>query len=319
MIMGCCALANSLAVPAEPIWREPGQIVDPAYLRNGSLRYSAEGREIIGRNRTCFNNRPLYCQSTSGEVVLTGDRPFVRLAGYGALSAAIVRDDKGRWFHEYTEVESRYRCGRMTWRMSDAALPDVEVALDAVPLEGGAAGFAVRLQAKGLREGDRLVWAFGGAGPDGRDYWDPIMRGNPNICKTGDPRKPQLEQGMVPQWCSGNRAIIEGQTFRLLANDHSAKGAVGQCDRPGKLLAADASACAVPAELPGTVADQQPLICGLIELKAGEDVIFWAVEVAPVETAFESLQTAAPAEAFAKAAAYLQAIERVEVDTPDRC
>ena len=316
LIIGCCALVNSLAASAEPIWREPGQIVDAAYLENGSLRYSAEGREIVGRNGTCFNNRPLYCQSASEEVVLAGDRPFVRLTGYGAFSAAIVREGKGRWFHEYTEIESRYRCGRMTWRISDAALPDVHVALDAVPLQG-AAGFAVRMQATGLQPGDKLVWAFGGTGPAGRDYWDPIMRGNPNICKTGDPRKPQLKQGMVPEWSSGNRALIEGQAFRLLANDQAATGAVGRCDRPGKLLAADASACAVPAELPGTVADQQPLICGVIDLQAGEDLIFWAVEAAPVETASESLQIAAPAEAFAKAAAYLQAIERVQVDTPE--
>ena len=41
-------------------WREPGQLKDPAYLKTAALRYSADNREIVGHNRTCFNNRPLY-------------------------------------------------------------------------------------------------------------------------------------------------------------------------------------------------------------------------------------------------------------------
>ena len=235
IIIGYCALADSPAVPAESTWREPGQIVEPAYRENGKLRYTAEGREIVGRNGTLFNNRPLYCETTSGEVVLAGDRPLVRLAGYGAFSAAVVREGKGRWFHEYADVESRYRCGRMTWRISDATLADVKVVLDVVPLKD-ASGFAVRWKGTGLRPGDRLVWAFGGIGPGGRDYWDPIMRGNPDICKTGDPCKPQLKLGMVPEWSNGNRGSIEGTTFRLLANEPATTGAVGRCDRPAEAV-----------------------------------------------------------------------------------
>jgi hypothetical protein len=89
----------------EARWREPGQIVDADYLRHGVLRYAAEGREIVGRNKTCFNNRPLYCVPPSTEgVVLAGDRPFLRLCatpyGFGGFSAAIVRGEKGKWFHE---------------------------------------------------------------------------------------------------------------------------------------------------------------------------------------------------------------------------
>ena len=194
---------------------------DAAYLRDGTLRYAAEGREIVGHNGTCFNNRPLYCQPNTEGVVLAGDRPLVRLAAkpyvYGAFSAAIVRGGKGRWFHEYSEVESRYRCGRMRWRITDAALPGVP--RRSKPCRSkDAAGFALRIAVQGQRAGDKLVWAFGGAKPDQdpRLSWDPVYRGNPDVCKTGDPRKPELKIGMVPEWCHGNRVLIDGQAFRLL-------------------------------------------------------------------------------------------------------
>ena len=85
-------------MPVEPAWREPGQTKDAAYLRTAELRYSAEDREIVGRNRTCFNNRPLYCIANTEGVVLAGDRPFVRLLAVpyvlGGFSAAIVRNGR---------------------------------------------------------------------------------------------------------------------------------------------------------------------------------------------------------------------------------
>ena len=62
MLCGWLGVALAASVPGEePPWREPGQAVSSHYLKQGSLRYTAEDREIVGRNRTCFNNRPLYC------------------------------------------------------------------------------------------------------------------------------------------------------------------------------------------------------------------------------------------------------------------
>ena len=96
--------ADSAAKGVEPAWREPGQFKDPEYLRTGALRYSAEGREIVGHNRTCFNNRPLYCEPGTECVVLAGDRPFIRLLAkpyvLGGFAAAIIREGAGKWFHE---------------------------------------------------------------------------------------------------------------------------------------------------------------------------------------------------------------------------
>jgi len=307
---------------AEIPWREPGQVKDAAYLRDGALRYDAEGREIVGRNRTCFNNRPLYCPSPHDGVVLAGDRPFVRLLAQtqvcGGFSAAIVRGAEGKWFYDYSEVESRYRCGRMTWRISDTALTGVSVALDAVPLKD-AAGVALHLKAKGVKPGDKLIWAWGGAKEYGkiRDGWDPIMRGNPNVCKTGDPIKPELKLGMVPDWCRSNRITIAGSAFRLWAKDGARSVVIGQSDCEGQLRTADASACASPVKLAELAANQLPMVCGIVDLHAGEDEVYFAMAATPVEALANRAPIDAPAKAFQDAVAHLESIERVQVDTPD--
>jgi hypothetical protein len=261
--MACWGLAElvAAAASAEPPWREPGQVKDAEYLRSAKLRYSAEGREIVGRNRTCFNNRPLYCQPHDTGFVLTGDRPLVRLIDRnleaGVWAGAIVRDGAGKWFHEYAEVESRYRCGRMAWRVSDPVIPGVEVEIEALPLNG-AAGFALRLRTKGARAGDKLVWSLGGARSERnpRDRWDPVMCGNPNVRKTGDPRKPETRIGLVPAACAGSQVQIDGQTFRLLMKPDALQAAVGTIGHAGTLRAADASACAEPAKLAASSADK---------------------------------------------------------------
>ena len=69
-ICGLLSVVAPVATGEEATWREPGQIVGGDYLKHGTLRYTAEGREIVGRNRTCFNNRPLYCpQRDPGNLV----------------------------------------------------------------------------------------------------------------------------------------------------------------------------------------------------------------------------------------------------------
>jgi hypothetical protein len=310
------------AGPGEVPWREPGQTKDASYLLTAALRYTAEGREIVGNNRTCFNNRPLYCEPGTEGVVLAGDRPFLRLLAkpdvLGGFAAAIIRGGGGKWFHEYPEVESRYRCGRMSWRIQDPALAEVIVTLRAVPMQG-TAGLALEFQAEGLRAGDQLVWAFGGAKREGdvRTIWDPIMRGNPDVYKLGDPRKPEASLGLDPERCRGNRVIIEDQTFRLLPADGAAQAAAGRSDRQGKLHAADASARGSPVALAKSAADTMPMACGVMDLRSGEDRIFWAIMAAPAGAETMPVRIAAPAKAFQDGAAYLKTVERVRVATPD--
>lgn len=304
-------------------WREPGQTVDAAYRRAGRQRYEADGGEIVGRNGPYFNNRPLYCTLNTDGAVLAGDRPLVRLIAkphlLGALTVAVARDGRATWLHDWAEVESRYRCGRMTWRCADPGLPGVTVTLTVVPLRD-VAGFAAHLQLAGSRAGDQVIWGFGGARweeGDPRLNWDPVMRGNPDICRSGDPRRPLLRQGLVPEFSLGNIATLAPPGFRLAATADATHVATGQASRTDTLRVGDAAAAADPLELAAATAGAGPMVVGTAQLAAGADELWWAVEGVPVGAATAGRASAEPARAFAAGLAYLGEVERVRVAGPD--
>jgi hypothetical protein len=63
IVTWCGMWGVALSAPVEKTpWHEPEGVVEAAFLRDGKLRYSAEGHEIVGQNKTYFNNRPLYCE-----------------------------------------------------------------------------------------------------------------------------------------------------------------------------------------------------------------------------------------------------------------
>ena len=276
MLCGCWALRwPPPCQERNPRGANRGKRLVPLILKQGTLRYTAEDREIVGRNRTCFNNRPLYCNPGTEGVVLAGDRPMVRLLAEslvcGGFYAAIVRGGEGKWFHEYAEVESRYRCGHMTWHIADTGLPKLRVTIETVPLKD-AAGFALKLKASGLQVGDKLGVGLRRRrerGERARWCWDPIMCGNPNVHKRGPP-KPELKWSMVAEWCRDNRVPHRRPGVSAVCDRRTAAQAtLGRSDRAGKLHVADASAFASPAALAAAAADKLPMVCGVIDLKAG--------------------------------------------------
>jgi len=303
--------------------REPGQVVEAVYRREGRLRYAAENGEIVGRNGTYFNNRPLYCPANTDGAVLTGDRPLVRLVAkpflHGAWTVSSVRQDQAVWLHDFAEVTSRYGCGRMTWHCSDPALPGLAVALTVVPLTD-AAGFAAHLQVSGARLGDQLIWGFGGARQeegDPRWNWDPVMCGNPEFRRFGDPRRPQLAQGMVPAFSHGNVATIDGATFRLAATAEASHVVTGRGSRVDKLGIGDAAWSTNPRQLAVSAAGDSPMIAGTINLVPRQDEWFFACETCPAGAASTGANVADPARVFAASVAYLAEAERLKVASPD--
>lgn len=320
LIAGMSGFTEGLEAQPEPPWREPGQVKDAEYLSTAALRYSAEGSEIVGRNRSCFNNRPLYCEGKTNSCVLTGDRPFLRLVADGTgcwLTGAIVRNSEGKWFHEYAQVESRYRCGRMTWQMSDPTSPGLEIVCEVAPLKDTVAGFVLRVAVKGLKTGDSFVWACGGSGGNIQS-WDPTLVGH----RTGmnfrfrNPRQEKHNMGIDLNACQGNQVSVDGQLFRVAVSNESTQIVVGQADREAVLLAADASASDSPAALMNSAADKLPVVCGMLNLGSYDDEIYMLVQTAP-RGALDKLRKAEPAKVFAEAVAHIADAERIHVRTPD--
>ncbi len=309
--------------PFDGLLREPGQSVDAAYRRDGRLRYEAEDREILGRNGAYFNNRPLYCKLNTDGAVLTGDRPLVRLIAkpfvHGAITVAVVRKGCGRWLHEWEEIESRYRCGRMTWRCSDSALPGSKIEMTVVPMSE-VAGMAMRVRLSGVRAGDQVIWGFGGAQKeegDPRLNWDPVMRGNPDICRSGDPRRPLLGRGVDPGLCSGNLATVDGAGFRLAASADATHVASGRVSRATALRVGDAFCWADPLQLAESTGGAAPMVVGTANLHEGENEVFFAIEAHAAADAEGELSMADPASAFADGVAHLESVERISSASPD--
>ena len=125
------------------------------------------------------------------------------------------------------------------------------------------------------------------------------MHGNPKTYKLGDPRKPEMNLGIDPERCNGNRAITEGQVFRVFPTDDAPHGAVGKSDRDGVLHAAKASEWGTPdAAIRNRRGESRRSSVALIDLRAGEDRIFWAVQAAPAEAEIDALPVASPEKAF---------------------
>ncbi len=108
--------------------------MDPETLRTPV--YTPEGSAIVRHNGDRFNNRPLYCNQTSA-IVVARDRPLIRFGNgsvlNGSFMAALVRGNKAKWLHDWSDITSKYRPDRMEWTLKDGGFASTVVTLDAVP------------------------------------------------------------------------------------------------------------------------------------------------------------------------------------------
>ncbi len=308
--------------PSPDCLREPGQIVTENYLRNGTLRYHGVSGCIVGTNGSYFNNRPLYGEPVSGAVVLAGDRPFVRLIGkrhiYGAFGLALVRGVQGRWLHECSSVETTYRCGKMRWKISDPDFCGAELVLEALPLTG-AGGMGIHFIARGFGDNARIVWMFGGVREDENPRWgfDPVMRGNPLVCKTGDPRKPELSQGFLPGWCQGNIVHASANRWQIAPRHAEAFLIEGEVDA-GTVQVGNACPDQDPMSLANSHPDACPIATGTIAMQGDCQEIFWRFTMldAPAELNRQSYRS--PSESFKISEEFLDDTESLKTETPNQ-
>lgn len=311
--------ATAAAIAA--MGREPGQVVSPDYLRYGTLRYGAHEREIVGRNGPHFNNRPLYCAQNTEGAVLAGDRPLARLIArplvHGALAVGFMRGPQAKWLYDFADIESRYRCGRMTWRCTDPLFPRTEFTFTVLPLHGEP-GLVARLRIAGAQPDDTVVWAFGGAQADDdpRITWDPIMGGNPHICRSGDQRRALLAIGLQAEAARGNVATLAPLGFTLAAAADASHHAVGGVERGGVFLG-DGSALADPGAFRHSTAGALPFVGGTAPFSARDTELLWMIKASAAREPLPASHRPDLAEMFRASEACLHRLETVVLDTPD--
>lgn len=287
-----------------------------------STHYSISGDAVTRLNGDRLNNRPLYCHHMPA-MAMGGERPMVFLANSplicGTWMAAVMRDGKAHWLHEFADTRMLYRPGHLEWQLSDPSLPGLTAKLELVTMDQ-TAGMVLRLDIQGAAQGDQLLWTFGGSrAPSGAR-----SHGTSPLHVVLDPQiHPEtMERRFLPEDCAENKVSIEGDFFRVsLVNQQ--RSTSGRCDAKSRLLITDADLLANPVALLGPDAAKpsaaKPLVCGVIDLSSSEMPIHWAVEDFQGEQPTpEGLQRLAdPAKTFTAGLQRAKSLAtRVVVETP---
>ena len=275
--------------------------------------YQVEGDAFVRHNGDRFNNRPLYCNQISA-IVVAGDRPLVRFGTgsvlNGTFMAALVRGDKAKWLHDFSDNTSKYRPDRMEWILQDPGFGKTLLILRAVPPAAGA-GVELQLQIENAQPGDRLVWVCGGAVQQAKtmvDIWDVTTGG----------RQKTLTRGFAPDECRTNRVTLAGERFIVQASGgRAASAAVGQCSAPSTLTVADAAAWKDPLKLLASSGKELPLACGVTALDEQRS-IFWTIHSFKSGRPLQVPDLPKPTDAFVAGLHRAEEIgNRIVVQTPD--
>ena len=267
--------------------------------------YTVDGDGFVGHNGTKYSNRPLYCNHIYA-IVLAGDKPLCQVGNMshilGDLMFALVRDGKGKWLQDASDLTSTYRPGRMEWTVKDASWGNTSVTVEAVPAANGT-GMAEHVRVDGAQPGDKLVWASGAA----RTEKASILWAYDMISQ-----KPKyLYRGFVPDDCTGDKAAANGSSWTLQAGDPQAPLATGTCSAPTQATVADSGAWMDPTALTASPGGAAPLVCGSIDVDSGKD-IYWSL-LGPDTDLKQS-----PADTFAAGMQREKGIQHsVVIDTPD--
>jgi hypothetical protein len=269
-------------------------------------RYTVEQDAFVRHNGERYWNRPLYCNHIYA-IVLAGDKPCAMVGKqaeiFGNLMFALVRNGRGTWLQNASDITSKYRPGRMEWIVGDQAWGATTVHLEIVPTAQGA-GMAARVRVENAEPGDTLVWASGAA---------TVQKSSILWVYDQTSLKSGLEKrGFVPDDCKNNDVMAYGDrwTVQASATDRSPM-ATGRCSAPTQIVIGDAGGWENPAALLASHGSEKPIACGSVPV-ASDQYIYWSLLGSDVANG------GTPADAFAAGMAREVAIEnRVVVDTPD--
>lgn len=278
--------------------------------------YTVENGSITGLNTGRYNNRPLYINNTNA-FVLAGDQPIARLAKdqflFGTFMLAVERNGKTKWLQQYQQIKSIYRPGKMGWEVSDAGFEGIKMSIEVLPM-AQTTGMAVRAVTEGLRPGDQLIWAFGGAKwfKNQNLSWKMDVMGQPEL----------LTWGFVPEDCKNNSVELKDGNFLLSLPDEKEPGkklftVAGTCSASSKTVVTDASKWSNPAMENSAVHPELPLLVGRI-FSENNQPVYWAFEAfrSPKTPGFSGILN--PEVAFTEGAKRTDNFEkRLKINTPD--
>ncbi|MCK9404419.1 MAG: DUF4450 domain-containing protein [Chitinophagaceae bacterium] len=279
-------------------------------------KYDAIDGAVVGYNIGHYNNRPLYINNADA-FILTGDQPIARLAKeqylYGTFMLAIERNGKVKWLQECDQITSIYTPGKMAWQIADKEFTGLKVSLEILPM-ANYIGMSIRAMAVGTIDGDKLIWAFGGA------KW---FNGQ-NLSSTFDAMvHPELIiYGFKPEECKNNVIDTTGQINFVSLTDSTTNQkklfcVAGSCNYATKLSVSEASAYSNMSLFKQSKAKDLPILNGTVALEEGKP-IYWAFESFNEAGNPDLSKINSPENAFSegiKRTEYFQ--NRLKINTPD--
>jgi len=279
--------------------------------------YHASKGDIIGSNVGRYNNFPLYINNTNA-FILTGDQPIARFAKdqyiYGTFMLSIERDRKSKWLQNCDQIISKFGPGHTTWKVTDKAFPGLKITLEVSSL-ATSTGMTICASVEGVKEGDKLIWTFGGAQflKGSNLSWDLDVMGKPKL----------LNWGFVPEESKNNQVKTDGTVCYTAFHDTISNTelftVVGKCSSIEQTAIGDAFFWNDPIKFTHSHAKQYPILNGTIILKKGK-AVYWAFEAFNLPSTSMHSFDINPKTAFAEGLKRSESFQnRLKISTPDSC
>jgi hypothetical protein len=280
--------------------------------------YKAVNGSIVGYNTGRYNNRPLYINN-SNAFVLTGDQPIARLVQgeyiYGTFMLALLHDGKVKWLQQCEQIISKYRAGTMSWEITDPLFKDIKVTLEVLPM-ALTTGMAIRATVEGVKQGDSLIWAFGGSQwrKDQNLSWKLDVMGQPEL----------LAWGFDPAECLNNEVVINNRICNVKLTEQGADRnelftVAGHCSEQTKYAAGEASMWSKTETFAKSQPGNFPLLHGRVAVEQGKS-IYWAFEAFKAPGVPEISRIDDPEKAFAEGRKRTDSfLSRLRISTPEPC
>jgi hypothetical protein len=297
-------IAATLAATALPLLAGRQERIDLTTLETPI--YTVDGDAFVGHNGGKYCNRPLYCNHLVA-VAFGGDKPYTMVGSMktilGNLMFALVRDGKGKWLQNASDITSKYRPGRMEWIVKDDSWGATIIHLEVVPTAEGP-GVVTHVRLENAMPGDSVVWASGAA-IAGRQsvLWEYDMTSQ---------KVAYMDRGFAPDYCAQNVVQAQGDAWTVQTGS-SGPIATGHCSEATTVAVADAGAWEDPVALLASHGASQPIACGSVSVASNQDV-YWCLR-GPLEA---GVTEQSPTDEFSAGMQRVQTIEKqVVVDTPD--
>src|SRR5262249_31714893 len=149
-----------------------------------------------------------------------------------------IRDGKGAWLQNASDVTAKYRPGRFEWIVRDASWGNTAVYIEVAPT-AEKAGLVAHGRIENAQPPDALLGASGAAFNTKRSVLNDWDFTTPNNLEN-------LTRGFVADDCRHNLVQTHANSWTLQANP-SSPTATGSCSAPTDIVIADASAWENPS------------------------------------------------------------------------